>query len=198
MNKNLRSIIPGMFCWRKRKAEFSKCYYHFPFPGLSSDNLAAPLSLSWKQGKIWATTLTCNLYSPQIFRNCLKSFSNVSFPPLTGYVLRHDAQIHFTFIGILLLLFITIHWILSMDLLLSRCDILNLSWWFLLFRLLNTGLLVPVECACKEKPFVVNTSNSINIHNTQIYLILSKPNNIFPTQFYALTLNKVTLPTEKS
>ena len=151
MNKNLRSILPGMFCWRKRKAEFSECYYHFPFPGLSSDTLVAPFSLSWKQGKIWATTLTCKLYSPQFFRNCLKSFSNVSFPLLTGYVLRHDAQIHFTFKGILLLFFITIHWILSMYFLLSRCDILNHSWRFLLLTLLNTGLLVLVESACKEK-----------------------------------------------
>ena len=149
MNKNLRSIIPRMFCWRKRKAEFSKCYYHFPFPGLFSDSLVAPLSLPWKQRKIWATTLTCKLYSSQFFRNCLKSISNVSFPPFTGYVLRHDAQIHFTFWGILLLLFITIHWILSMYFLLSRCDILNLSWWFLLLRLLNIGVLVLVECTCK-------------------------------------------------
>ena len=149
MNKNLRSIIPGMFCWRKRKAEFSECYYHFPFPGLSSDTLVAPFSLSWKQGKIWATTLTCKLYSAQFFRNCLKSFSNVSFPPLTGYVLRHDAHLHFTSRGILLLLFIMIHRILSIYFLLSRCDILNLSWWFLSLRLLNTGLLVLVECACK-------------------------------------------------
>ena len=48
------------------------------------------------------------------------------------------------------------------------------------------------------KNFVVSTSNNINIHNTQIYLIISKPNNIFPTQYYVLTFNKVTLPTEKS
>lgn len=149
MNKNLRSIIPGMFCWRKKKAQFSRGYYHFPFPGLSSDNSVAPFSLSWKQGNIWATTLTCKLYSPHVFRNCLKSFANVSFPPLTGYVLRHDAHIHFTSRGILLLLSIMIHWILSIDFLLSRCDILNLSWWFLLLRLLNTGLLVLGECACK-------------------------------------------------
>ena len=150
MNKNLRSIIPGMFCWRKRKAEFSECYHHFPFPGLSSDNLGAPFSLSWKQGKIWTTTLTCELYSPQFFRNCLKSFSNVSFPPLTAYVLRHDAHLHFTSRGILLL-FIMIHRILSIYFLLPRCDILNLSWRFLLLRLLNTGRLVLVESACKEK-----------------------------------------------
>ena len=149
MNKNPTSIIPGMLCWRKRKAEFSERYHHFPFPGLSSDTLVAPFSLSWKQGKIWATTLACKLYSPRFFRNCLKSFSNVSFPPLTGYVLRHDAHIHFTFRGILLLLFIMIHWILFIYFLHSRCDILNLSWWFLLLRLLNTGLLVLVECACK-------------------------------------------------
>ena len=149
MNKNLRSIIPGMFCWRKRKAEFSECYYHFPFPGLSSHNLVAHPPLSWKQGKFWPTTLTCKLYSPQFFRNCLQSFSNVSFPPLTAYIIMHETDIHFTTRGILLLLFIMIHWILSIYFLLSRYDILNLSWWFLSLRLLSTGLLVLVECACK-------------------------------------------------
>ena len=149
MNKNLRSIISGIWCWEKREEEFSECYYHFPFPGLSSDNLVAPLSLSWKQGKFWPTTLSRKLYFPQFFRNCLQSFSNVSFPPLTACIIMHETDIHFTNRGILLLLFITIHWILSIYFLLSRCDILNLSWWFLSLRLLNTGLLVLVECACK-------------------------------------------------
>ena len=143
------ALLQECFAGEKSKAEFSRCYDHFPFPGLSSDNSVAPFSLSWKQGNIWATTLTCKLYSPQFFRSSLKPFANVSFPPLTGYVLRHDAHIHFTSRDILLLLFIMIHWILSIDLLLSRCDILNLSWWFLLLRLLNTALLVLGECACK-------------------------------------------------
>ena len=53
------------------------------------------------------------------------------------------------------------------------------------------------ECM-QIKTFVVNTSNSINIHNTYMYLSISKPNNIFSTQFYVLTFNKVTLPKEKS
>lgn len=56
----------------------------------------------------------------------------------------------------------------------------------------------PRRVCMQIKLFVVNTSNSINIRNTQIYLIISKPNNVFPTQFYVLTFNKVTLPKEKS
>ena len=56
----------------------------------------------------------------------------------------------------------------------------------------------PSRVCMQIKNFVVSTSNNINIHNTQIYLIISKSNNIFPTQFYVLTFNKVTLPTEKS
>ena len=56
----------------------------------------------------------------------------------------------------------------------------------------------PSRVCMQIKTFVVNTSNSINIHNTYMYLSISKPNNIFSTQFYVLTFNKVTLPKEKS
>ena len=56
----------------------------------------------------------------------------------------------------------------------------------------------PSRVCMQIKTFVVNTSNSINIHNTYMYLSISKPNNIFSTQFYVLTFNKVTLPTEMS
>lgn len=186
-----------MFCWRKKKAEFSRCYYHFPFPGLCSDNSVAPFSLSWKQGNVWATTLTCKLYSPQFFRNCLKSFANVSFPPLTGYVLRHDV----------LRLYLQGHPSPSL-----HHDSLDPLHWLPPFQVWypESQLVVPlVEVAqhwaagprrvCMQiKLFVVNTSNSINIRNTQIYLIISKPNSVFPTQFYVLTFNKVTLPKEES